>query len=49
MLKGTEKQIAWAEDIMNIARETVNSNIKAINTDCRVTRKGGCITWGYSL
>lgn len=30
MLKGTGKQVAWAEDIMNIARETVNSNIKAI-------------------
>ena len=28
MLKGTEKQVAWAEDIIREARETISRNIE---------------------
>ena len=32
MMKGTEKQIAWAEDIINNARQCIDNNIAYINT-----------------
>ena len=38
-MKGTEKQIKWAEDIMNNALNTVNANIEHSKTsDALLTR-----------
>lgn len=42
MLKGTEKQVAWAEDIVAIARRTISSNIENIkNLQAEYTEKYG--------
>lgn len=56
MLKGTEKQVAWAEDIIRVARETVNSNIQTIkeqqekyNAEFRKNELDGYTACGKSL
>ena len=42
MLKGTEKQVAWAEDIIREARETISRNIENIkNLQAEYTEKYG--------
>lgn len=42
MLKGTEKQVAWAEDIIRVARGTIRSNIDNIkNLQAEYTEKYG--------
>lgn len=33
MLKGTEKQVAWAEDIIGEARRTIEGNIERIKVE----------------
>lgn len=44
-LKGSEKQVAWAQDIINNAINTVNANIKLASESEQIAALKGLNSW----